>query len=111
MKKILIVLLVISTFSFAKSWDYLIYTKTFDFSKKPGIRVSIINDGKNVYVGKSGLKESGYIADTKMINKFLKKDAYTRVYEINILNILGNEGWELINIQTDKSPNVYYFKK
>ncbi len=110
MKKVVLLLILFSTFSFAKKWEYLFYVTGIDFSNKKMQFLHVINDGKKVGSASRGKDEEESIANAKMLNQYMGYK-YNKAYELDILNSLGNLGWELISIQVDGANKKYHFKR
>ena len=112
MKKIILVCL-LSVVAIASDWEYLIYVKGVEFNKKTKKMsyYSIINqNGEKIG---SGEGKDSITANASMLKKYLGKWNYTTAYKMDVLRILGSNGWDLITIkgEINNSNQNYYFKR
>ena len=110
MKK-LVLLCILSVFSFAQNWEYLVYAIGVEYKDKKMTNYAVINEnGKKVG---SGRGENQSLANAEMLKKYFGKYNYKKGYEMDVLSMLGQRGWELISVkgEVDKSNKRYYFKR
>ena len=109
MRKILL-LCVLTVFSMAQDWQYLIYVTGAEYKNKQFSNYAVINQqGQKVAVGND---KKVTIANAQMLKKY-SNYRYKEAFELDVLRILGDNGWELITIlgEPNSSNKKYYFKK
>ncbi|PHO09611.1 hypothetical protein CPG37_08915 [Malaciobacter canalis] len=115
MKKIILGIVLLSSFLCAKSFQYLLYATATEMQNGKVVSVSAINDGKNFGLGSVDAKEKNSIqkANIKALEKYMKKTTkFKKAHLIEIINILGNNGWEMVsNTKSNNNLDTYIFKK
>ncbi|WP_372998350.1 hypothetical protein [Sulfurimonas sp.] len=109
MKK-LILLSLLAAVSMAQDWEYMLYATGAKFKDKKMMYYSVLNDGKK---GSIAYGEKLLIANGGVLKKYLAKWKHKEAYEMDVLRILGDNGWELITIkgEVNNSNQNYYFKR
>lgn len=110
MKKIILICM-LSVIGIAQEWNYLIYVTGVEYKNKKMLYFSVINEnGQKVGVGK---KSTANEANAEMLTKYFGKYNYKEAYEMDVLSLLGQKGWELITVkgEINNSNQKYYFKR
>jgi UDP-N-acetylmuramate-alanine ligase len=110
MKKTILVLILLSTFSYGQKWQYMFYVTGINISDKKTSVFHVINDGKKVGSVNREIKDDHNIANAKILKQYMGYK-YKKAYEIDVLNSLGSIGWELISVEGEGINKKYFFKR
>lgn len=93
-----------------KKWEYLIFYKgvEYDNKSKKLTHINVLNNGDLVSVGKATTDPE---SKANMLKKYFKEYQYDKAYKINVLSLLGHDGWEMVSLENDKGSETMYFKR
>ena len=107
--RIILIISVFTTFLIAEKWEYLIGQKNTKTPYKDNMQPMgfMVGDENSKYNNLYDINDLVKSTDGKFVSYKLPNGLTWNQLLINSLNKMGNDGWEIIDIQ----ENTYHFKR